>query len=142
MKEKRLTMYYAVCQYEPIMTQARINIGMVFHIPALKYSCVKVITHAKRLHAFDERFDLNYITKIRATLQQLFESKPGHLQKDIDQDQFLAVRTKADFLGVRKDKDANILPTKYYFTFLPVEKVETDVDHYQELIEYYQKRYL
>lgn len=142
MKEKRLTLHFAVCQYIPsVITQAKINVGMVFHIPQLSYASVKVIQHAQRIRAFDSRFDLNYLPKLEQTLNLLCHGNSVSKPKNLNQEQFLSQWIKADFLGVQKNK-SQILPTKYHFVFLPEQVQKTDTEHYQDLIVQLQKRYL
>lgn len=142
MKEKRLTLHYAVCQYIPsAIAQEKINIGMVFHIPQLSYASVKVIQHAQRIHAFDPRFDLNYLTKLERTFNLLCHGNDTLKPKNLNQDQFLSQWIKADFLGVQKNKQQMLL-TKYHFVFLPEQVQETDTEHYQDLMAQLQKMYL
>jgi len=69
-------LYYSVLQYMPDpVRQEKINIGIVIHIPALKYSSFFETTNKSRIYHFDDEYDPVYIKMMFATF---------HFEFDID----------------------------------------------------------
>lgn len=134
----KVDLYYAVCQYVPDEIRSEsINVGLVIHIPNEKYEYSKFIhiKNRKRLYAFDDDYDADYINLIFNHMKHQFNF--GYI-------------SDCDNCGVNEFE--NIHSTrfleekiKYYvneFRFLPIQRLEIDSSEIKDIVNDLERTYL
>lgn len=135
MTNDKLKMYYSVCQYvpDPIRREA-INVGLVCHIPQKEYSIFYHIKGEKRLKAFDDECNINFVKMMYESLESVFNMCSKDVKEDID-NRFSDISSK-NFLQNRIKYYANM------FRFFNVSSMYTSMESVEEDIDFLKKRYL
>lgn len=130
-------LYYKILKYIPsAIRMETLNVGIVVHYPAKKYSHFFKTTNIKRVRAFDDEYNPDFFNMIMDSLSYELDYAENLIDTfNLEQDRFKDI-TSPCFLDRRTDYLAN------EFIFSKTQELHTDNKEYKEDIKNLQGIYL